>query len=231
MNEARERHSKIILWDLPARMTHWGLAVSSTSTLFLGLNFPPSSTPFKFHILAGILSGWFVLVRISLCFVGSKHLRWHGLFFKPSETLKYFVNVFLWKGKEYTGLNPGSASFALAFYVCLSLGIYTGFVPDLVEVWHGRLSYGLIVLICIHLLGLLIHGLRNRAATPLAMVHGMGEGDMDQSLPSTYPMAGLFILLTSLTIVFLIYNGYDENGACIRIPWVGEISLPIGERG
>jgi cytochrome b len=231
MSEERVRHSKIILWDLPARMTHWGLALSSTAALFLGLNFPPSSTPFKFHILAGMFSGWFVLVRISLCFLGSRHLRWRGLFFKPSETLKYFVNVLLWKGREYPGLNPGSAIFALAFYVFLSLGIYTGFVPDLVEVWHGRLSYGLLALICVHLLGLFIHALRNRAATPLSMVHGMGKGEVDHSLASTYPMTGLVILLTSLLVVFFVCNGYDENGSCIRIPWVGELSIPIGERG
>lgn len=231
MSEERERHSKIILWDLPARITHWGLAISSTAALFLGLKFPPSSTPFKLHILAGIFSGWFVLVRISLCFLGSRPLRWRGLFFKPSETLRYFGNVLLWRGKEYPGLNPGSAIFALAFYVFLSFGIYSGFVPDLVEVWHGRLSYGLLVLICVHLLGLFIHALRNRAATPLSMVHGMGKGHRDQSLPSTYPMAGLVILLTSLLVVFVVCKGYDENGSCIRLPWLGEVSLPIGERG
>ena len=230
MNGPRKR-GKIILWDLPARVSHWGLAISSTAALFLGLKFPPSSTAFKFHILAGIVAGWFVVVRLTLCFMGSQHMRWRRLFFKPSETLKYFADVFLWKGKEYRGLNPGSASFALAFYCFLAAGIYTGFVPDLVEVWHGRLSDGMLVLICTHLLGLLIHALRNKAATPLAMIHGMGEGEAGGSLASTHPVSGLVILAASLAVIFFVFSGYDENGSCIRIPWLGEISLPSSDRG
>jgi hypothetical protein len=128
-------------------------------------------------------------------------------------------------------LNPASAAFALAIYGCLVGLIYSGLEADFVETWHGRLAYGSLCLIAMHLAGLSLHALRHRALTPLAMVHGRVVGRPGDGLKSTGAAAGLILFLLSLCVVWLLLGCYDGPNAVIAIPGMPEIPVPFVQKG
>ncbi len=129
------------------------------------------------------------------------------------------------------GLNPGSAAFAAGFYLLLAALIWSGFVPDWVERWHGPLAYAVLWLIGAHLVGLFLHAVRHREMTPLAMVHGRVASDSNTGLASARPLSGLLVFLLSLAVGGYLFWTFDVPGASVRFPWFGEVLLPITEKG
>lgn len=231
MNSGPQVEGRVLVWDLPARVTHWGFAFSTSISLFIGLSEDPESAAFQYHILAAIWAGWFLLVRIVLGFVGAPAMRWNVFFQSPVDVFRYLRGVFAWRRSKHAGLNPGSAWFALLFYVSLVGLIWSGFVPDWVETWHGYLAYGCLFLIGAHLLGLLLHALRHRALTPLAMVHGMALDSSNPAGLSAKSRVGFALLILSLAVGFLLVRCFDPATSVISIPGVCEWALPVIQKG
>ena len=223
--------TRILIWDFPARVTHWGFSLSLSAALWLGFRTDPESDLFKFHMLAGIFAGWFLLLRIGLGFVGSRPLLWRQFFHRPTALVRYLKAALGWQREAHTGLNPASAAFALAIYLVLAALIWSGFVADLAETWHGRLAWGALGLIGVHLLGLTLHGLRHRALTPLAMVHGKTSGSPEDGLSSQRPLAGLALLLAGALTGWLLWKGFDEASATLKLPLLPEVVFPLMLKG
>ncbi len=221
----------VLVWDWPARITHWGFSFSLTAALVLGFQFDPESSWFRWHIPAAYLAVWFLGVRILLGFAGSRYMRWATFFHSPRSTVRYLGSVLRGERDTAVGLNPGSAAFAAGIYACLAALIYSGFEGDLVETWHGRLACAAVGLIGLHLAGLLLHALRHRAPTPLAMVHGRAAGRPPEELANTHAGAGLFLLLLSGLVLWLLVGYYDEANGVIAIPGLPEIPVPAIQKG
>jgi cytochrome b len=221
----------VVAWDWPARITHWGFSFSLTAALVLGFQFDPESPWFRWHIPAAYFAVWFLGVRLLLGFAGSRYLRWTAFFHSPRNTVRYFGSVFRGERDTAVGLNPGSAAFASGIYACLAALIYSGFEGDLVETWHGRLARAAVGLIGLHLVGLLLHALRHRAPTPLAMVHGRVAGRPPEGLAGTHARAGLLLLLLSGLVLALLVGCYDEANGVIAIPGLPEIPVPAIQKG
>lgn len=216
-------------WDLPSRICHWGFAATSGAALFLGSRFPPSSTEFKLHIPAGILCGWFLSMRIALAFFGSDSMHWRGLFHPPREAFRYVKKVLQWRQSAYTRLNPGSALFALTFYLSIAALIWSGFVPDWAERWHGPVAYLMLALIGVHLTGLSLHAVRHRSMTALSMVHGTSQEDG----PSVRNRSavGFLLLCLTLLVTWMLFQGFDQVSSTLHVPWIGDFNLPLTEKG
>lgn len=221
----------VLVWDWPARITHWGFSFSLTAALVLGFQFDPESSWFRWHIPAAYLAVWFLGVRILLGFAGSRYMRWATFFHSPRSTVRYLGSVLRGERDTAVGLNPGSAAFAAGIYACLAALIYSGFEGDLVETWHGRLACAAVGLIGLHLAGLLLHALRHRAPTPLAMVHGRAAGRPPEGLANTHAGAGLLLLLLSGLVLWLLVGYYDEANGVIAIPGLPEIPVPAIQKG
>jgi len=121
--------------------------------------------------------------------------------------------------------------FAQGIYLATLGLIWTGFVPDWVESWHGWLAYASLALIGIHLLGLSLHALRHRALTPLAMIHGRGMGREDDALASSQRVAGLIVLVLSVIVIWSVFARFDPTTATLRLPFLPEIELPLMQKG
>ena len=221
----------VVVWDWPARVTHWGFSFSLCTALGVGFLCDPEGPWFRWHIFAAYLAAWFLGVRTLLGFVGSRYLRWSQFFRSPRSLLGYFASVVRWEREHVLGLNPASAAFALAIYGCLAALIYSGLVADLVEMWHGRIAWAAVGLIVVHLVGLLLHALRHRALTPLAMVHGRVSGRSPDGLAATYAGAGIALFFLSACVLWLLLAFYDESVAVIASPGLPEIPLPAVQTG
>jgi cytochrome b len=221
----------VVVWDWPARITHWGFSASLCTALVVGFWCDPEGPWFRWHIFAAYFAVWFLGVRILLGFLGSRYLLWSRLFQSSRNLRGYFASVFLWKREPGVGLNPASALFAVAIYGCLVALIYSGFVADLVETWHGWLAYVAVGLIAVHLGGLSLHALRHRALTPLAMVHGRVVGRYPEGLASTNARAGVALFVLSVCALWVLLGCYDEPNAVIAIPGLPEIPVPTIQKG
>lgn len=222
---------KVLVWDWPARITHWGFSGALTAALFLGFQFEPESAWFRWHIVAAYGAVWFLVVRIFLGFAGSRYLRWSAFFHSPRSVVRYLGAALHGERDAKAGLNPGSAAFALGIYVCLAALVYSGFSPEWVEFWHGRLAWGAVGLIALHLTGLLLHAWRNRAPTPLAMVHGRVEGRFSEGLSHSGAWAGVLLFVLSALVVWGLVGCYDEANSAIVIPGLPEIPVPFIQKG
>ncbi len=223
--------AKVLTWNLPARVTHWGFALSFSASLWIGFFNDPEGTVFKFHILAGVLALWFLVLRVMIGFFGSRTMRWSGFFHSPVSFARYVVRVFAWKRMEFVGLNPGSALFAQLIYIGLVGLLWTGFVAEWVETWHGRIAWGTIGLIGLHLLGLLLHALRHRGDGPLAMVHGWERRSDPVGVLSQNILGGIILLICSVVVAWALVHFFDEGTAILSIPGLPEVVFPFIQKG
>ena len=228
---SEESRARILVWDLSSRLCHWGFALSSGASLYIGFRFDPQDELFKNHILLGFLAAWFLAVRIGLGFVGSRTARWRAFFHSPRPTLQYFAGVFRGKADVHHGLNPGTALFAMAFYIALIALIVTGYDADWAERWHGRFAWCVLGLIGCHLLGLTLHALRHRELTPLAMINGMRYGRYADGLPRECWAGGVALLVLSVLVTWLIFHYFDQGSSSLRIPFLPEIAVPMIQKG
>jgi cytochrome b len=158
-------------------------------------------------------------------------MRWSGFLHSPKAAILYFIHVLSGKRTVYAGLNPGSSLFAVAVYTALAALIYTGFVADLAETWHGRIAGFTVAAIAVHLLGLTLHAMRHRALTPLEMVHGRGPSPQNRPVVSENPAGGFLLLLLSLLITAAVIKYFDLSGSVLSIPFLPEITFPVIQKG
>lgn len=226
-----DARTRVLVWDLPARVSHWGFALSISTSLVIAFRFDPESAIFKYHMLLGVLAAWFLAVRIVLGFCGGAQSRWRFFLHPPRRVLRYFADVFRWRTDNHVGLNPGTALFAPAAYLALVALIVTGFDADWVVSWHGVLSWGMIGLIAAHLLGLTLHALRHREMTPLAMIHGKQSANAVSAPVQNNVAWGVALLALSLLFVGLMGRFFDPNTSSLRIPFLPEIEFPLIQKG
>ncbi len=231
MSETSDRDTKLIRWNLPARVSHWGFSISLLSSIFFAYQYEPESDPFKYHILASVLCCWFLAVRIFLGFFGSLPMTWSGFFHSPKAIVLYFIHALSGKRTAYAGLNPGSSLFAVSVYAALAALIYTGFVADLAETWHVRIAGFTVAAIAVHLLGLTLHAMRHRALTPLEMVHGRGPSPQNRPGVSENLAGGVILLLLSLAITAAVIKYFDLSASVLSIPFLPEITFPVIQKG
>ncbi len=231
MNHGAPERARLA-WDAPARVCHWGLALSLTLTLLIGFRCDPQGELFKFHIPLGCLAAWFLLVRAGLGFFGCPLSRWAAMCHSPATSARYLVTVFRGGTKEPPGLNPGTALFAPLLFAGLIGALITGYVADWGEEAHEPFAWGLTGLIGVHLLGLFWHAIRHRALTPLAMIHGK-RSDLHPTLEAatTRRLVGSIVAGLSAFLAWTIWTGFDPALCVWHIPGVGDISFPLVQKG
>ncbi|WP_414664467.1 cytochrome b/b6 domain-containing protein [Horticoccus sp. 23ND18S-11] len=230
MKPARARPG-VLVWDLPARVCHWGFALSLSASLVIAFRFDPEASVFKYHMLLGVLAAWFLALRILLGFFGCAQSRWPAFFHGPRRILRYLVDVLRWRTDTHPGINPGTALFAPAAYLVLVALIVSGFDADWVVSWHGPLSWAMIGLIAAHLLGLSLHALRHRELTPLAMIHGRRSVTAAAAPAKSRVAWGVVLIALSALLVGLMGRGFDPGTSTLRIPFLPEIEFPLIQKG
>lgn len=231
MSDTSPQKAEALQWNLPARVSHWGFSISFSMTLVFAYGYEPESEQFKYHILASVLCCWFLLVRICLGFVGSYPMRWRSFFHSPRAVASYFIHALSGRRTEYSGLNPGSSLFAVSVYSGLIMLIYSGFVADLSETWHGRLAALSIGAIGAHILGLILHGLRHRALTPLAMIHGRGPQPADTTVVKPNVGGALLLVFLSAVVTTALVKFFDPSTSILSVPFLPEIAFPAIQKG
>jgi cytochrome b len=159
-----------LVWDLPVRIFHWGLAacfVAALVTNKLGVKY------FKAHEIIGYTALVLISFRILWGLVGTRHARFWNFLRGPNTVLAYLRDP---NGAHYVGHNPAGAVMVVVLlagaFVQGATGLFAndeifntgplvGYVTKDVSLAltsiHRRLFYVLLVPIALHVLAVIGH--------------------------------------------------------------------------
>ena len=200
------------VWDLPTRVTHWGLLVcvaAAWSCAELGW--------FEWHRRAGLAVLALVVFRIYWGFTGSSTARFAHFVRAPREVLSYTWTLHRRDYVRVVGHNPlGGWSallllFALCTQVCSGLfsvdvdGIESGPLSRYVTFGLGRkvaavhatLFNGLCALIALHVAAIVYYKVRKRVDLIGPMITGRGQAGGAVLMPAWRSLLGMLLAIVT----------------------------------
>ena len=127
-----------LVWDLPLRLTHWGIAVcfaGSWATHELGIEW------FEWHKRFGYAMLVLMAFRIAWGFVGTRHARFASFLVGPRSLLAYLRDVARRDSPTTPGHNPLGGLAVIAMLALLTAQAVTGlFAND--EIYNTGPLYG-----------------------------------------------------------------------------------------
>ena len=224
--------TRILVWDWATRAFHWlfagGFIAAATISLALGEHSPL----FPYHAIIGLTLVLMVLLRVMWGLIGTRYARFASFAHGPSAVMRYSRGILTGKGDRHIGHNPGS-SVAIFLMLAIMLGLgATGFMlgtgNEGVKEIHELLSYAMLAVVAVHVLGVVLHTVRHRENITASMVHGRKSGDTSQAIKSALPLAGAAFVLVVGAWAFGLVRAYDPATMTTRLPILGT-SLTLGE--
>jgi cytochrome b len=223
--------TKILVWDIPARLFHGAFAVSLTAALGIGFLVDHEQPLFQLHMIFGIVALFLLAGRLVLGLVGSRYSRFASFPLRPGEIVRYLGSAAVSKTKLYAGNNPGSALAAVLMFLLVPALFISGlgFGGEAVEELHEAFAWALLAVIALHLLGLAWHTLRHRENISLAMVTGKKAGQPEDAIASAHSAWGIVVVIVGGLWVAALFAGHNAGTATVKLPGVG-VTLQLGEK-
>lgn len=204
-----------LVYDLPTRLFHW-LFAGSFVTAFAIANVAEHSSAFPLHMLAGMLLGALVVLRVLWGLVGTRYARFGSFALHPARLLEYLRDVVSGKGRRWTGHNPASSWSALAM-LALGAGLAitgllmtTGDAREAYEDVHELMANSFLAMALLHVAGVVVHSSRHRDGFAQSMVDGRKRVEAEASNGVRARPFVAFALIGSLALFGAqLVKGYD----------------------
>ena len=215
--------NRAIIWDFPIRIFHWAFAGCLAGALALAFLVDAGRPLFVWHMLLGMAACFFLVVRLVLGVMGSRHNRFKTLLVSPRETLRYIQGIITGKAPHYLIHNPASSAAALGMYAALPLLFISGLKTacESVRIIHIVLAYGMLALVLAHFAGITINIIWHRGDIAFAMITGTKPGAPDEGLASAHPLVGMVVVLISIFWMYAFFSSYNHVTGTIRLPLTG----------
>ena len=227
-----QSESRILVWDRATRLFHWTLAGGFIAAATISLVLGDDSPLFPYHAIVGLTLVLMVGLRVAWGVVGTRYARFGSFAFGPSAIIEYSRGVLTGKGMRHIGHNPGS-SLAIFLMLAIILGLgTTGFMlgtgNESVKEIHELLSYSMLGVVAVHILGVIIHSVRHRENITASMIHGHKVAEASDAISSARPLiAATFLLIAGLWALGLVRN-YNPATQTTTLPLLGTV-LQLGE--
>jgi cytochrome b len=165
---------RVLVWDLPVRVFHWGLVATFSGAYLLS----ETERLRNIHVNLGYVMLGLVALRLVWGLVGSRHARFADFRYRPAEALAYLRGLVTGTAPRFLGHNPAGS---YAVWAILGLAILTGasgyatyneFGGELVEELHEFFANAWLGVVGLHIAGVVIGSLAHRENLPAAMVSG-----------------------------------------------------------
>lgn len=211
-----------LIYDIPTRLFHWIFAGLFVIAFIIGKTVDDDSSVFSYHMLAGFLLAFAVILRIAWGFVGTKYARFNSFALHPRDLISYLSGVLSSHSRRWTGHNPAS-SWAALIMLALALGLgITGYLmtngqEEAFEDIHELLANGFLVVAIMHVLGVVLHVLRHRDRLGVAMIDGK-KSDIPQAEAISNSRPAVALLFVGLIAVFAVYlvNNFDSQNKTLN---------------
>ncbi len=209
---------KQLVYDLPTRAFHWLFAGLFIVAFVIAKTIDDDSPIYAYHMLAGLLLGFTVLLRLIWGIVGTKYARFSSFALHPKELLSYLKGIVSGDKRRWEGHNPASSWSAIIMMGCaLGLGI-TGYLmangqKESFEDVHELLANGFLIVVLLHIAGVILHALRHQDGIGLTMLNGQKpELSPNGFIANVRPgVALLFVVLIASFSMYLANNYNSQN--------------------
>lgn len=223
---------KQLIYDLPTRLFHWAFAGLFVFAFFIAKTVDDDSVVFSYHMLAGIILSFVVMVRLIWAVFGTKYAKFTSYALNPKELIGYFKGILSGDKKLWAGHNPASSWSALAMMIfALGLGL-TGYLmttgqKENFEELHEVLANGFLLVVLLHIAGIALHALRHKDGIFLTMLSGQKNNLQPNSgIKSAKPIMGLAFVGAIAGFSLLVVNSYNTQTRELRL--LGN-TLQLGE--
>ena len=104
---------KQLIYDLPTRIFHWAFAGLFVFAFFIAKTVDDENPVFSYHMLAGLMLGGLVTLRIIWGFLGTNYARFSSFALHPKDLIQYLTGILSGNKKRWAGHNPTSSWAAL----------------------------------------------------------------------------------------------------------------------
>jgi cytochrome b len=221
-----------LIWDLPTRVFHWLLTAGFIAAALIAFLAEGESKLFPCHAIIGLVLTLMVVLRLIWGLLGTRYARFGSFLFGPQAVIIYLKTAFFGGSTRHIGHNPGSA-YAIFAMLALALGIsVTGIMLSLgnkaFKEAHEVMSYALIAVAVVHVLGVVFHTIRHRENITLSMITGKKECEPSQAIASARPIVAAVFLVVLGAWAYGLTKNYDAAAKTTRLPLIGA-SLRLGE--
>lgn len=199
---APETPKRILVWDIPVRLTHWLLLVC-----FTGAYITAEEDSYRYlHLTFGYTMAALVCFRIFWGVIGSEHALFKDFVRGPRAVIRYLRSLLTRSPERYIGHNPAGAMAILALLglplIITSLGVamenHVG--GEWVEEAHGLTANILMAVIVVHVAGVLIESRIHRENLIGEMFSGRKFGTPAEATRSSWLSIAFF--MTALLSMF-----------------------------
>lgn len=206
-----------LIYDLPTRIFHWIFAGLFVLAFVIAKVLGDESPAFSYHMLAGFILGFVVVLRIVWGVVGTRYSRFSSFALNPKDLVSYFFGILSGEKKKWTGHNPASSWAAISMLVlALGLGV-TGYLMasgqrETFEDVHELLANGFLVVVIMHVTGLVLHTLRHQDDIALSMVHGeKRDVPNNAGISGSRPIVAALALALIVTFAIQLLKSFDSE--------------------
>lgn len=223
---------KQLIYDLPTRIFHWGFAGLFVFAFFIAKTVDDENPVFSYHMLAGLMLGGLVTLRIIWGLFGTKYARFSSFALHPKDLIQYLKGILGGNKKRWPGHNPASSWAALimmgsAMMLALSGILMTTGYKESFEDIHELFANAFLVTVLLHIAGVVLHALRHQDGIALTMINGKKEEIKENSEISGHkPVAALLLIV--LMGAFGGYLAKNYNTSTNQLNFFGR-SLSLGE--
>lgn len=221
-----------LIYDIPTRLFHWLFAGLFVAAFLIAKTIDDESPVFSYHMLAGLLLAFTVLLRIVWGFIGSKYARFASFALHPKDLVAYFTAILSGDKRKWAGHNPAS-SWATLVMLVLALGLgATGYLmangqKEAFEDVHELLANGFLVIVLMHVAGVILHALRHRDGVAMTMVNGAKSNiPQAETISNSRPVVAL--LFVGLVATFVVHLASNFDGQKQTLNFFGT-TLQLGE--
>ena len=206
-----------LVYDLPTRLFHWVFA-GLFATAYLIASTAEDSAVFPWHMLAGLMLGLAVLLRVLWGLIGTRHARFASFPLNPLALVRYFKGLVTGGKSPVAGHNPASSWVAIIL-MGLGLGLgATGYLmtssgnPESWEEIHELLANTFLAIVLLHIAGIVLHTVRHRDGFALSMVDGRKQHvDPAEQISGARPAVGLLFIAALAAFAVHLARNYDAS--------------------
>jgi cytochrome b len=209
-----------LVWDLPLRLAHWGLALAVTGALLTGWT---GAATFAVHLVCGSAALVLVMFRVAWGFVGPARARFSDFVRGPRAVLASLPGLTRVAHRRVAGHTPLGGWMALALLGLVGaqagLGLFAndeishtgplygylgGALSNRLSAWHVRNAYAILAAVALHVAAALYYrfALGDDLVRPL--VTGYKRG-VPASAAIGRQQAGLALLIVLLLAALLLW--------------------------
>lgn len=177
---------KILVWDIPTRIGHWLLVATFALSFLTG----DSEETRLFHVAAGYAVGGVLAFRLFWGAAGTRYARFASFRFSPRQVFGYLGSLLRGQPDHWVGHNP-AGSYAIYLLLLLGLGTVASGVATYLEIggeWleeaHDALSYAMLGVVVLHVLGVIVSSKMHHENLVRSMVTGYKQGESGEAIES-----------------------------------------------